>query len=279
VSSLDDRIDALYALPLNDFTAARNALARSLSGPDRERVKKLQKPTVIPWAVNLLHWRERKTFERLLRTGRALRAAQLAALKGQSADIHQATAAHRGALADAVSTARQLATGAGSAPDADALSRMLDAVSVSPDQPDHAGRWTEAIRPAGFEALAGIAPAAQSRPMQSVRGQLEPAPPDRHVVHAERAAPPAPPSRRDLAAEKRRLEVEAARRKEAQAAVRAARLDADRAAAAEARAAAQVGHAREQLARAESAYEQAHDQAVRARKALDDAEARIAKLP
>jgi hypothetical protein len=278
VSSLDNRIDALYALPLNEFTAARNALATSLTGSDREHVKKLQKPTTIPWAVNLLHWRERKTFERLLGAGQALRAAQLAAITGQSSDIRRATAAHRGALADAVSTARQLATGAGSAPDADALSRMLEAVSVSPDQPDHPGRWTEAIQPAGFEALAGITPTVHNRPTPSGRPQAEGEPPARRVVHAGRAAPPASPSRRDLEAERRRLEVEAARRKEAEAAVRAAELDADRAAAAEARAAAQVEHAREQLALTESAHERARDQAERARKALGDAEARLAKL-
>ena len=51
MSALETRIDALYALPLADFTEARNALAKSLPGEERARVKRLEKPTVVPWAT------------------------------------------------------------------------------------------------------------------------------------------------------------------------------------------------------------------------------------
>jgi hypothetical protein len=269
VSTLDDRIDALYARPLPDFTAERNALAKSLSGAERQAVKTLQKPTTVAWAVNLLFWREQKTFDRLLRAGHALRTAQLAALKGRSSDIRGATAQHRDVLADAVSTARQLAADAGSAPEADGLSRMLEAISVAPQQPDHPGRWTEAIQPAGFEALAGITPIAHPKPTLAAP-PVRPRDTPPRAGHAPVDAVPSV-SKRDLAAERRRAEAEAARRRAAEAAMQAARQEADRASAAEARAAAQVEHARQQLAHAEAALTEAREHAARARRALADA--------
>jgi hypothetical protein len=38
---------------------------------------------------------------------------------------------------------------------------MLEALSVSPESADRPGRWTELVQPAGFEALAGVQPAAK----------------------------------------------------------------------------------------------------------------------
>jgi hypothetical protein len=48
-------IDRLYALPLDEFTRERNALAKGLRANDREAadaVKALKKPSVPAWAVN-----------------------------------------------------------------------------------------------------------------------------------------------------------------------------------------------------------------------------------
>lgn len=44
----------LYALPPEQFTAARNARAAELTGEEAKQVKSLRKPTVAAWAVNLL---------------------------------------------------------------------------------------------------------------------------------------------------------------------------------------------------------------------------------
>ena len=38
MSALDAKIDDLYQLPLGEFTGARNALAKSLSGDEAKRV-------------------------------------------------------------------------------------------------------------------------------------------------------------------------------------------------------------------------------------------------
>jgi hypothetical protein len=58
--ALESSIDNLYRAALSEFVGARAALAKTLSGADAQRVKKLPKPTVVPWAVNQLYWRDRR---------------------------------------------------------------------------------------------------------------------------------------------------------------------------------------------------------------------------
>jgi hypothetical protein len=156
VPTLDSRIDDLYKGPLNEFVAGRTALAKTLTGDEARRVKGLPKPTVVPWAVNQLFWEARPAYDRLVSTGEKLRAAQIDALKGRTADVRRATEAHRKALADAVAGALRLASAAGAHPSPDDLTKTLEAVSVARDLPEPAGRLTKVLRPAGFEALAGV---------------------------------------------------------------------------------------------------------------------------
>ena len=42
-------VDALYALPLDEFTKARDALAKSERDPS---IRKLRKPSAAAWALN-----------------------------------------------------------------------------------------------------------------------------------------------------------------------------------------------------------------------------------
>ena len=164
---IDDRIDDLYKLPLSEFTSARNALAKTLkaSGDDAARVKALSKPTVVPWAINQLYWHAPKTYERLLDRGAKLRKAQIAALsgKGKQDALREATDAHRAAVAEASREATRLA---GTHVHADELTRTLEALSLAADPPDHPGRLTEALQPAGFEALTGVEPVARIQAAQ-----------------------------------------------------------------------------------------------------------------
>src|SRR5438309_11267971 len=75
-----DRLDRLYAAPLEEFTAERDALAAELrknGEPDRAKeIKALRKPTVPAWAVNQAARRGAKQVAALLRAGEALRQAQ-----------------------------------------------------------------------------------------------------------------------------------------------------------------------------------------------------------
>ena len=158
MSALDTKIDDLYQQPLDAFTAARNALAKSLTGADAQRVRQLAKPAVVPWAVNQVYWRARAAYDRLIKSGERLRTAQIAALEGRSADISAASDAHRRAVAEAVAEAERIAAGAGSKPGADALARTFEALSLAPAPLESPGRLTQPLQPAGFEALAGVTP-------------------------------------------------------------------------------------------------------------------------
>jgi hypothetical protein len=240
--SLDSRVDQLYQLPLDEFTAARNALAKSLAGDEAKSVKRLQKPTVVPWAVNQLYWRSRKTYDRLVKSGAALRAAQIAALEGSKSDVSRRSDEHRQSLAEAVQEAMRLASAASASPSADQLSRMLEALSLASRPSAHPGRFTELAQPAGFEALAGLEPSATV------------------------AAPPS----KSTPAEQKRAREAAARREQAEAAVKAAED-------ALARARERETFARADLDRAETAFERtrearrtAEDEVATARKTLKE---------
>lgn len=154
--ALEQDIDDLYKSIPGEFVAARTALAKTLSGDDARRVRALQKPTVAPWAVNQLYWRARPAYDRLAESGKSLRATQVAALKGGASDVRRATDAHRDALAQAVTEAMRLSAAAGVHPNPDELARTLEAISLARELPERAGRLTRALRPAGFEALAGV---------------------------------------------------------------------------------------------------------------------------
>lgn len=164
--SLDQQIDALYQLPRGEFTAARNALAKTLTGTAATRIKALAKPAILPWAVNQLYWQARALYERMIKSGGAVRTAQLAALKTaqqktpKPADIakhrdaiERALETHRSAIADAVARVLEIAAQAGSRIDAHEASAMLQTLSLAPKLPEPPGRFTEAPAPVGFSAL------------------------------------------------------------------------------------------------------------------------------
>jgi hypothetical protein len=70
--------DELYGLPLDEFTPARDAKARELKA-DKElagAVKKLKKPSVAAWVVNLFVRRDSDQVEQVIAVGTALREAQ-----------------------------------------------------------------------------------------------------------------------------------------------------------------------------------------------------------
>jgi hypothetical protein len=248
VTAVRLQIDGLYQLPLDEFTAARNALAKSLGGDQAKDVRALVKPSVVPWAVNQVYWRARATYDRLLKSGERLRAAQVAALEGRSADVREAGDAHRRAIADAVAQAERLASASNAKPAADALTRTFEALSLASSASATHGRLTEPLQPGGFEALAGIqlreAPAAKSRAAHA--GPLTVVP--RAKADGGRGAPTA--AERAAAERARQHDVEV---RKAEAALAAAETV-------------------EKVARAE--WEGAHDAVLAARKQLLAARAR-----
>jgi hypothetical protein len=251
MAALDKHIDELYAQPLEAFTAARNALAKTLSGADAAEVKRLKKPAVAAWAVNQLYWHRRPVYDRLMKSGSALRKTQIAALEGKKADLREATSSHREAIAEAVQETERLAEDAGSRPSPDALMRTLEALSLAPRPPAEPGRLTEPLAPSGFEALAGVSPAG-------------------HVF--ARAATPEP---RTASKAKAGAASEAERRARDARAGREEHEAARRAAAEEKRRDAAVRHAEAALTRAQAAERLAHDAWLRAQEEVDAARQRL----
>ena len=257
MASLDSEIDALYYKPLDEFTSARNALAKTLAGDDAARVRKLPKPTVVPWSVNQLYWHERAVFDRLRKAGERLRAAQIAALEGKSgksADLRGAGETQRKAVADAVQHATALAAKAGSHPNADELTRTLEALSLAAELPEAPGRLTRPLQPAGFEALAGVPIRAQiSAPARSGAGPAKAA----VRLQADRAsADPAATRRAEREAREREAREQAEQRR-AQAELDRAEAVLDRARAAEAQARAAWDRAKDHVHEAARAVTEA----------------------
>jgi len=269
VASLDDAIDDLYRQPLAEFTGARNALAKTLSGADAARVKALTKPAVVAWAANQVYWHARPAFDAMMKSGERVRKAQIAALQGKAADIRSANEEHRRAVSAAVAEAERLASSAGSNPSPDALTRTFEAISLTPHPPDPPGRLTEPLQPAtGFEALAGITPAGPGKAghhretVDADRGaagrRAEPDETDRHA-----AGRPSDRDRKQTARER-----EAARRAEEEA--RAAAAEARRREAELKKADAAIARAEETEKLARAAWEQAHDALLDARRKRDE---------
>jgi hypothetical protein len=260
VPSLDAKIDELYQQPLDGFVAARNALAKTLSGDDAARVRALGKPTVVPWAVNQVYWQSRPVYDKVIKSGERLRAAQIASLEGRrGTDVREAGEAHRRALADAVKAAERLAAAAGTKPAADALMRTFETLSLASESPEPPGRLTKPLQPSGFEALAGVAVKATPGDALRVRLKADPTSAGSSSTSAGassssgrvvRLQPDLQSSKSDR--RKERAAAEAARKREA--AIKAAAAAVTRAEAAE------------QLAR--TAWERSHDKLLEARQAL-----------
>jgi hypothetical protein len=202
-TKIDPQIDELYALPLDEFTKARNALAKTLSGGAKKDVASLVKPSAAMWVVNQLYWQDAPTYKALVDASEKLRTAHRAALNGRTVDTSAPAELHRTTLDKAFARAVAIAQNKGiSLTDAvrDAVRRTLAALPTE----ERSGRLTREPPPAGFSLLTGIKP----RPIESGRqrdaGKRDAAGSKKHEDDKEN--------------EKRRKEAEAkARREEEQA--------------------------------------------------------------
>ncbi len=156
-------VDALFKLPLGEFTPARNALAVELkkAGQQAEAsaAKALVKPSISAWAVNQLYWRHRGLFDRLIEAGDRMRRAQAGQMAGDSA--REAANTRREVLTALTKIAEGLLLGGDYGATRDMLRRVtttLEALSSYGSLPNapSAGRLTDDVDPPGFEALVGL---------------------------------------------------------------------------------------------------------------------------
>jgi hypothetical protein len=165
-------IDALFRLPLSEFTAARNALATRLRRAGRsteaDAVQALPKPSIPAWAVNQLYWLHRRAFDDLLSISRRFYDAQVAQLSGKSVDIREPLDARRQALSDLSRLAVEHLRTAGHAATHDTTRRIVTTLEALSTQTakgsDHRpGRLVEELEPPGFEALSPLVSPTHAR--------------------------------------------------------------------------------------------------------------------
>ena len=169
VPDLDRELDALYDLPLEEFTKARNDLVSRLRKAHQSEaateVRALKKPTVVAWAANRLSRDEPKLTAALLEAGERLRDTQQRALAGNARqdEVADAAAAERDAIRGLLSAARRHFGERATSPLLDKLSQTLRAAAVDSAARsllEH-GRLTEELKAVGFGPLEAVKPTAR----------------------------------------------------------------------------------------------------------------------
>jgi hypothetical protein len=166
VPNLESELDGLYALPLEQFTKARNDLAARLRKAHQDdvaaAVHALKKPSTVAWAANRLAREQPKQVDTLLQAAERLRAAQQRSLGGKASadEVNEASAAEREALRALLSSARAALGARATPPFLERLSQTLRAAAIDNSSRTllQRGRLTEELKAAGFGPLEAVAP-------------------------------------------------------------------------------------------------------------------------
>jgi hypothetical protein len=159
----DGEIDALFRLPLAEFTAARNDLAARLTKAGRSveagDVKALTKPPATAWAVNQLYWKNPKAIEQLIGVTERVRKGQTK--PSRNVDVRELLSEKKRMMAELTERASALLSDGGHAASPDAMRRVsatLDALAVwgNTEGAPKAGRLTSDLDAPGFDALAAV---------------------------------------------------------------------------------------------------------------------------
>lgn len=203
--AIEHTIDALYGLPLSEFTPARDAAAKARRAEkDREgaeRLRQLRKPNLVAWSINRARRAEPAAVDELISAGDRLQEAQRQlvsggergllrdaaaderALVGRVAALAEAELAAAGRTADATTQSKLFATLHAAAADADIRAALAAGRLVRDHELSDLGL--------GLSPAANPAPRARPDPPTRSAPSTKPAP----------AAEPAPPTR----AEQRRI--------------------------------------------------------------------------
>lgn len=219
---LDDQIDQLYQLPLGEFTAARNALARSSGSSE---VKKLEKPNLAAWTVNQLYWRDRKAYDEVITAAERMRTAYKQMLAGKTADVRGAEEIHEEALREARQAARKRLEEGGHPNPEVVMMPVAETLDALPgDEPP--GRLTRPLRRMGFNVLEGLPISSKAGPHKPKAAPAKTAAPEKDHTTRERKASEA--EAREHAMTKERLRFAEATEREAEATLERAKRAVER---------------------------------------------------
>lgn len=278
--------DRLYALPLEEFTKARDELAARLKkagdADEAAGVKALRKPTTPAWAVNQLARSSRDTVDELIAAADRLRKAQQELLHGGPAkNVWEATLAEREALGTLTEDAAKILTDAGYGATRATLDKISDTLAAAAADANgrallRRGVLTSEMHRAGFGDLFGgdagegralkavPAPKTDRRPTARPKPKgVKGGPTARAVLEAEREATRASKEAVRAGEEAEKAERAAERAAKDEAAARK-RLDAATEEAKDARSDATAARKRAAAAVREAQRAQAHLQKLRA---------------
>ena len=180
----DDEIDRLYALPLEDFTAARDELARRRREVDAaagDAVKQLRKPSVAAWALNQVRRSNPERCDALIDAGGRLREAHERLLSGGAREsLEQAVESERGLVVEVAREAERELTSAGRSTGGalqEKLRATLHAVASDAEAREAfiRGRLVREHEASGFGPLAATsaAPKGRRQPAKKASAALE----------------------------------------------------------------------------------------------------------
>ncbi len=157
---LDSALDRLYGVPLDEFTATRNTLAKELTGDDARQVKALKKPNIAAWALNQLARRDDLSV--LFDATDKLRRAQRRVLSGgKASELRAATDERNRVVSGLTKRAADVLEEAGHAAAASTLSAISDTfVAVASDDVGaellRKGRLTRELHPQSVVDVGGL---------------------------------------------------------------------------------------------------------------------------
>jgi valyl-tRNA synthetase len=261
----DDKTDGLFQLPLDEFTSARNELAKQTGDAS---IKKLEKPSLAAWAVNQLYWHQRKLYDELIKTSGQVRTAHKQMLAGKSADVKAVEVFHGEAMRKAKDAIRKYIEAGGNSSSDGVMTPVTETLDALPTM-DPPGRLTKPLRRTGFEALQGVTIAAKAfTPRPEVKKPVAAAETDRERKKREA-------DQQALAMAKERLRFAEAAEREAEASVDRAKRTLDRAERTRERIEGELEQAnvaekaaRKELSVSESAYEKARAESDRLRRKI-----------
>jgi hypothetical protein len=186
VSGIEQELDRLFGLPLDEFTAARNELAKRLRAEGEAEaaaaVQALPKPSVAAWTINRVARDQPARVQTLLDAGSALRIAQERLLGGEeeaSTALQDAAAREREAVRSLVTSAEDALKRAGRPATQAMLDRVAGTLHAAAFTEDgrsllESGRFTVELEPSGFGEVAApprTAKRARSRRAAAQAGQ------------------------------------------------------------------------------------------------------------
>jgi hypothetical protein len=211
----DPEVDALFDLPVGEFVAARDRLAKDRrAAGDRSgagEIKALRRPTVVAWALNQLARRHRDDLAALLEAGRVVAEAQREALAGDASSLREADRRRRELVTGLAGSAAELVGGARS--HLDEIEAGLHAASLDPD--GLGATLAEGRLSAAPSAGGGFDPAMAAWGVGASPARPRPAPAPAEPAPAGARQEPEPEAQVALAAERAAAETRARRLAEA----------------------------------------------------------------